>query len=267
MTTALVTGATAGIGAEFARQLAARGDDLVLVARTADRLESFGDELRATHGVRVDVLAADLLDDDGLARVDARLRSAEHPIDLLVNNAGYGLAGDFADNALAEEQRHLALHVGVPMHLTHAALQGMLARGRGRIVLIASVAAFTPRGTYGAAKAWGVSFARWANLRYRPRGVSVTAVCPGFVRTEFHERMGVAVDGIPEVLWLDAPLLVRLALRGIDRGRSVVIPTVRYRLLAGLARVLPDRLAAAGGFRQPRGDGGARSRAGEAPLS
>lgn len=252
MTRALVTGATAGIGAEFARQLAARGDDLVLVARTADRLEVLAAALRAEHRVDVEVLAADLLDEAGLARVDARLAQAEHPVDLLINNAGFGLVTDLDDSTLEQELQHLALHVTVPLQLSRTALRGMLPRGSGRVVLISSVAAFTPRGTYGAAKAWGVSFARWANLRYRPRGVSVTAVCPGFVRTEFHERMGVAVDGIPRALWLEAPQLVRLALRGIDRGRSVVIPTVRYRALAGLARVLPDRLAAVGGFRRAR---------------
>lgn len=252
MTRALVTGATAGIGAEFARQLAARGDDLVLVARTADRLEVLAAALRAEHRVDVEVLAADLLDEAGLARVDARLAQAEHPVDLLINNAGFGLVTDLVDSTLEQELQHLALHVTVPLQLSRTALRGMLPRGSGRVVFISSVAAFTPRGTYGAAKAWGVSFARWANLRYRPRGVSVTAVCPGFVRTEFHERMGVAVDGIPRALWLEAPQLVRLALRGIDRGRSVVIPTVRYRALAGLARVLPDRLAAVGGFRRAR---------------
>lgn len=251
MTRALITGATAGIGAEFARQLAARGDDLVLVARTADRLERLAAALRAEHRVDVEVVAADLLDEGGLARVDARLAQAEHPVDLLINNAGFGLVTDLVDSTLEQEQQHLALHVTVPLQLSRTALRGMLPRGRGRVVLVSSVAAFTPRGTYGAAKAWGVSFARWANLRYRPRGVSVTAVCPGFVRTEFHERMGVSIDGIPRALWLEAPQLVRLALRGIDRGRSVVIPTVRYRVLAGLARVLPDRLAAVGGFRRP----------------
>ncbi len=104
------------------------------------------------------------------------------------------------------------------------------------------MAAFTPLGTYSAAKAWGVSFARGANLATRSRGVTVTAVCPGFTRTEFHERMGVSTKGIPKVLWLDAPRLVRLALRGIDRGRAVVIPTLRYRVVVALARVVPDRM-------------------------
>lgn len=246
MTTALITGATAGIGAEFARQLAARGTDLVLVARTADRLDDVAAELRSRHGVDVETIAADLFEESGVAAVERRLRDDAHPVDLLVNNAGHGLATDFAASPLEDEMRHLDLHVGVPLRLTHTAMQGMLARGRGRIVLISSVAAFTPRGSYGAAKAWGVSFARWANLRYRGRGVSVTAVAPGFTRTEFHERMGVVTSGVPGVLWLDVRDLVRLALRDIDRGRSVSIPTRRYKLIAGLARVLPARVSAAG---------------------
>ncbi len=246
MTTALITGATAGIGAEFARQLAARGDDLVLVARGADRLQTMAEGLRGAHGVRVEVIAADLHEESGVAAIERRLRDDAHPVDLLVNNAGYGLVGDFADNAVDDERRHLELHVTVPLRLSHAALQGMLARRRGRIVLISSVAAFTPRGSYGAAKAWGVSFARWANLQYRRRGVSVTAVAPGFTRTEFHERMGVSTTGIPGFLWLDVRDLVRLALRDIDRGRAVSVPTARYKVVVALARVLPARLAAAG---------------------
>lgn len=246
MTTALITGASAGIGAEFARQLAARGDDLVLVARTADRLQTMAEGLRAAHDVRVEVIVADLHEESGVAAIERRLRDDAHPVDLLVNNAGYGLVGDFADNAVDDERRHLELHVTVPLRLSHAALQGMLARRRGRIVLISSVAAFAPRGSYGAAKAWGVSFARWANLQYRRRGVSVTAVAPGFTRTEFHERMGVNTAGIPGFLWLDVRDLVRLALRDIDRGRAVSVPTVRYKVVVALARVLPARLAAAG---------------------
>lgn len=249
MPTALITGATAGIGAEFARQLAARGSDLVIVARDADRLAATAQALHDEFGVYVEELPADLLSAAGLAAVDQRLAADERPIDLLVNNAGYGIRGELDENAFDVEKQHLDIHVTVPLQLTQTALRGMLSRGHGRIVLIASVAAFTPRGTYSAAKAWAVMFARGANIVYRSRGVSLTAVCPGFVRTEFHDRMKVSTAGIPEFLWLRAPQLVRLALRGIDRGRSVVIPTVRYRLIAGLARVLPDRLGTAGQFR------------------
>ncbi len=248
MTTALITGATAGIGAEFARQLAARGDDLVIVARDADRLARTAAALQHEFGVKVEAIPSDLLSAEGLGAVDARLADRRRPIDLLVNNAGYGIRGELDENSVDDEKRHLDIHVTVPLQLTQTALRGMLERGRGRIVLISSVAAFTPRGTYSAAKAWGVMFARGANLVYRDRGVSVTAVCPGFVRTEFHDRMKVGTAGIPEFLWLQAPTLVRLALRGIDRGRAVVIPTVRYRVIAALARVLPDRLGTAGRF-------------------
>lgn len=249
MTTALITGATAGLGAEFARQLAAQGYDLVLVARDASRVADRAAALQHEFEVRVEALPADLLELEGLDAVAARLGDRRRPVDLLVNNAGYGIRGEPHENTVEQEKRHLDIHVSVPLRLTQAALGGMLDRGSGRIVLISSVAAFTPRGTYAAAKAWGVTFARGANLAYRDRGVSVTAVCPGFVRTEFHERMGVSTAGIPSFLWLDAPRVVRLALRGIRHGRSVVIPTARYRVIAGVARVLPDRLAGAGGFR------------------
>jgi len=242
MTTALITGATAGIGAEFARQLAAKGHDLVIVARDAERLASSAATLEHEFDVHVEVIAADLLTADGLAAVDRRLAADRRPIDVLINNAGYGLDGDIVSTSWGDEKRHLDIHVSVPLQLSHTALRGMVARGRGRVVIISSVAAFTPLGTYSAAKAWGVSFARGANLALNGHGVTVTAVCPGFTHTEFHDRMGVSIKRIPLFLWLDAPRLVRLALRGIDRGKSVVIPTLRYRLIAGLLRRLPDRL-------------------------
>ena len=220
----------------------------MLVARDRRRLDDVAAELRSS-GVAVEVLAADLLDSAGLDAVDARLADAENPVDLLVNNAGYGIQGELHENDWEVERQHLDIHATVPLRLTQTALRGMLDRGRGRVVLIASVAAFTPRGTYSAAKAWAVMLARSLNLTTRQRGVSVTAVCPGFTRTEFHERMGVSTRGIPAFLWLDATRLVRSSLRGIDRGRSVVVPTLRYRVIAALSRVLPDRVSAGGGFR------------------
>ena len=242
MTTALITGATAGIGAEFARQLAQRGDDLVIVARDSARLAATAATLQHEFGIHVEALPADLLTPEGLAAVDRRLADERRPIDLLVNNAGYGIDGDIVSTRLDDELRHLDIHVTVPLPLSQTALRGMVARGRGRVVIISSVAAFIPLGTYSAAKAWGVSFARGASLALRGRGVTVTAVCPGFTRTEFHERMGISTRGIPAALWLDASQLVRLALRGIDRGHSVVIPTVRYRAIVALSRIIPDRM-------------------------
>jgi len=246
---ALITGATAGIGAEFARQLAARGHDLVLVARDRERLESTARSLAAEHGIRAEALPADLLRPESLALVERRLRDPERPVELLVNNAGFGLRRPFEQNDVEDEQAHLDLLVAVPMRLAHAALQQMLPRGSGTIVNVASVAAFTPRGTYGAAKAWLISFSRWASIAYRRSGVTVTAVAPGFVRTEFHERMGVRTDTIPGFLWLSPERVVRAALRDASRGRALSVPTVRYKLIVGLTRWLPQRVVAAGALR------------------
>lgn len=244
--TALITGASSGLGAEFARQLAARGADLVLVARDEAALADLARRAEREHRVRCEVLAADLTDPEQLARVEARLRDRARPIEVLVNNAGFGLDLRFEHNDIALEDRHLDLHVRATMHLTHAALDGMLDRGHGRVINLASVAAFMPRGTYGAVKAWVVSFSRWANVTYTPRGVTVTAVCPGFTHTNFHERMGLppGKEGIPGFLWLDARDVVREALRDAARGVAVSIPSLRYKVLIALMRILPAPLAA-----------------------
>lgn len=239
--TALITGASSGLGAEFARQLAAHGADVILVARDEAALAAVADGIRAASGTRVDVLPADLLDDAGRAAVEARLADG---VDVLVNNAGFGLDLAFERNDVADEVRHLRLHVEVALRLTHAALPTMLERGGGRIINVASVAGFVPRGTYGAAKGWLISFSRWATVAYAPRGVTVTAVCPGFVHTNFHERLGLppGQEGVPPGMWLDATTVVREGLRDAARGRAVSIPSLRYRLLVAAARLLPDRL-------------------------
>ncbi|KAJ1680644.1 hypothetical protein LUZ63_024126 [Rhynchospora breviuscula] len=241
--TALITGASSGLGAEFARQLAARGADLVLVARDRAALEEVAAPVRAAHGTRVEVLPADLLDADDLAAVEARVAAG---IDVLVNNAGFGLDLAFEKTDVADEVRHLRLHVEVAMRLAHAALPAMLAGDGGRIVNVASVAGFVPRGTYGAVKGWLISFSRWANVVYAPRGVTVTAVCPGFVHTNFHERLGLppGQEGVAPGLWLDAATVVREGLRDAARGRSVSIPSVRYKMLVAVSRLLPDRIVA-----------------------
>ncbi|HEV7950701.1 MAG TPA: SDR family oxidoreductase [Glaciihabitans sp.] len=246
MTRALITGATAGIGAEFARQLAASGHDLVLVARDEERLHEHAGALHRRFGVAVEALSADLLSPAGLSTVEARLRALEPPIDVLVNNAGFGLRGSFEENSIADEQRLLDLLVAAPMRLTHAALPNMIERGHGQIVNIASVAGFTPRGTYGASKAWVISFSRWANVKYAPQGVTVTAVAPGFVRTEFHARMKVSTGGIPAIAWLRPETVVRLALKDVAKGKAVSVPTIRYKIVVAVAKLLPARMSAAG---------------------
>jgi short-subunit dehydrogenase len=246
MTTALITGASSGLGAEFADQLAARGADLVLVARDREALNEAAVRLRERYGVRVEVLAADLTASRLLAKVEARVASTERPVEVLVNNAGFGLPLAFERNDVDVEVKHLRLHVEASLRLAHAALGPMLERGHGRIINVASIAAFMPRSTYGAVKAWLVSFSRWANVRYAPRGVTVTAVCPGFVHTSFHERLGLppGEEGIPGFLWLDAPTVVREGLRDAARGKGVSIPSVRYKLIAVLLRLLPASISA-----------------------
>jgi len=244
--TALITGASSGLGAEYARQLAARGAHLVTVARDRAALEELAQRLRSTYRVEVEVLVADLLKPRDRERVEARLTDPKRPIEVLVNNAGFGLPLAFERNDIEDEVRHLQLHVEVPMRLTHAALRAMLARGRGRIVNVASVAAFIPRSTYGACKGWLVSFSRWANLRYAPRGVTVTAVCPGYTHTNFHERAGLppGEEGVPAAMWLDARDVVRASLRDAARGVPVSIPSWRYKALTTLARFAPPSVAA-----------------------
>ena len=247
--TALITGASSGLGAEFARQLAERGADLVLVARDKETLEEVATRLRASTGVEVEILAADLTIARERDKVVKRLQDLERPIEVLVNSAGYGLPLAFERNDIEDEARHLELHVEAPMRLAHAALGPMLDRRSGRIINVASVAGFIPRGTYGAVKAWVISFSRWANVRYSPRGVTVTAVCPGFVHTNFHERLGLlpGQEGIPSPMWLNAADVVREALRDSARGKAVSIPSLRYKLVVGLARLVPTSLVVRAG--------------------
>lgn len=238
--TSLITGATAGIGHEYAVQLAARGDDLVLVARNAERLEQVAADLRSAHGVEVEVIVADLVDRDDLARVEARLADRERPVDLLVNNAGFGLKQRFLDNSVDDETAMLEVLVTAVLRLSHAALGAMAERGHGGIINVSSVAAFLPRGSYSAAKAWVNSFSEWAHLEYRSRGVSVMALCPGFTKTEFHERMQVTRgEGF---MWLDVDFLVRESLADFAKGRAISIPGVQYKAVRLLTSAVPNRV-------------------------
>ncbi|MEE1928028.1 SDR family oxidoreductase [Streptomyces sp. TRM 70351] len=239
MTTALITGATAGIGAAFARRLARDGHNLVLVARDADRLSEHATELHDRHGIEASVLTADLATEEGLTAVRERLTDRTHPVDLLVNNAGFGLKGRYLEVPMEDELRMLRVHCEAVLRLTSAAVLGMRERGRGGVVNVASVAAFLPRGTYGASKAWVVQFTQGAAQDLAGSGVRLLALCPGFVRTEFHERAGMAVDGIPGWMWLDADKVVDAALKDLARGRTVSIPDPRYKALLGASKLVP----------------------------
>lgn len=249
--TSLITGASSGLGAEYAKQLAARGDALVLVARDQLALDQLAAELRDAYRVEIEVLAADLLSDEGLARVSARLSDSDRPVDLLINNAGFGLPLSFETNEVEAEVRHLRLHNEVPLRLTHAALQVMLARKQGIIMNVASVAAFIPRGTYSAVKRWLVEFSQWGNGKYRSRGVTFTAVCPGYTHTNFHERLGLppGKEGVPTWMWLNAPQVVSESLRDAAQGKAMSIPSFKYKAIVTLTKIIPTRILARAGER------------------
>jgi uncharacterized protein len=244
----LITGPTSGIGRSFATALAAEGHDLVLVSRDEPRLVALADRLGTAYSVRCEVVVSDLSDRDQTRRVEARLRA--EPFDIVVNNAGYGMSNSFEEHTVDAEQAALDVMVGAVMRLTHAAVSTMLSRGSGDIVNVSSVAGYLPRGTYAAHKAWVTSFSSWAGVRYRDRGVRVMALCPGFVHTEFHQRMDADLGGIPSWMWLSADAVVRDGLRDLRRGKAVSVPSMRYKGLAALARVTPlgvaERLARRG---------------------
>ena len=245
MTTALVTGATAGIGREFALQLAARGDDLVLVARDVPRLEALAAELRAEHGVEVEVLAADLADRGQLDLVAQRLASTERPVELLVNNAGYSLKGGFLDNDVAAEEALFDVLSRAVLVLSHAAGRAMRDRGRGAIVNVSSVASFITSGTYSANKSFVTVFSEGLASELAGSGVTVTALCPGFTHTEFHQRADVDMSRLPEFVWLDASRLVRDALADVAKGKVVSVPSPLYKAAVAALRVLPRPLVRA----------------------
>ena len=242
MTTALITGGTAGIGAAFARRLARDGHGLVLVARDRGRLDAAATELGAGYGVTVEVLPADLADRGQLAAVEARLADPDRPVDLLVNNAGFGLHHGFTRGSVQDEERLLDVLVRAPMRLAHAAVRPMLARDRGAIINVSSVSGFLPQGTYGAAKAWLTSFTESLGVELSGTRVRAMALCPGFTRTEFHQRAQFDTSGIPSFLWLDADSLVDTALRDLRHGVVVSVPGLRYKAASALARHTPLRL-------------------------
>jgi short-subunit dehydrogenase len=236
---ALITGATAGIGATFARHLAESGHDLILVARDAERLAAASAQLQ-TSGVRVEHLSADLTDPAGLDAVAHVV--AERPVDLLVNNAGIGLNKSFLKSTVDDEMHLLKLNVVAVMRLTHAAVPGMVQRGKGSIINVSSVAGFAatmPGSTYPASKAWVTSFSETVGMLARPRGVHVMALCPGFTRTEFHQRAGIAAGQMPDWVWLRADDVVRQGLRDLRKGKLVSVPSLRYKVAVGALKVTP----------------------------
>ncbi len=240
--TALVTGASSGIGESFARLLAAGGSDLVLVARRADRLNDLAAKLRDEHKVDVTVLAADLTTAGGMDTVTARLAGAGTPIELLVNNAGRSARGNFAEQPPEIVEAQISLNVMALARLARAAVGGMLARGHGGILNVSSMAGFAASpgsSVYGATKAFVTSLSESMHAELAGTGVHVTALCPGFTRTEFHDANNVDLGYLPKLAWLDADDVARAGLDAVAEGRAVVVPGLQYKLAAGATRMLP----------------------------
>lgn len=239
---ALVTGASSGLGTEYATQLAASGHALVLVARDEGRLTALASDLQSRYDIHTEVLVADLHTTAGRQLVAARLSGEKEPIRVLVNNAGYGISGDLADSDTAAEIDHMVIHVQAPLELTKAVLPGMLSRGEGRVIVVSSVAGYLSRGSYSAHKAWGLTLARSLNATYKKQGVHVSAVAPGFTRTEFHQRMGMNTSGIPGFLWLTPRAVVQASLKAVEAGRPVTIPGFTYKVLVAVSGLIPATL-------------------------
>lgn len=239
MATACITGASAGLGASFARVCAARGDDLVLVARDGARLAGLAEELHTQYTVQVEVLAADLGDRDAVAAVAARLADPECPVDLLINNAGFGLTNHLLDAPADEHRRAIDVMCTAVAELSLAAAQAMRARGHGRILNVASLSAWVVQGNYSAVKAWVKVFTEGLAVELAGTGVTATALCPGWVRTEFHERAGLPTSSIPDWIWVDAETCVVKALADTDAGRVLSVPTLRWKLARFGLDVLP----------------------------
>jgi short-subunit dehydrogenase len=241
---AWITGASAGIGAAFARRLAQDGWQLTLVARDGARLQSLAAELRAAHGVAVAVRAADLTDCSARARVEHGLAN-DAELELLINNAGFGTVGAFASLDAEREEAEIALNVVALMRLTRAALPGMLRRRRGAVLNVSSLAAFQPgphNATYAATKAFVNSFTESLHEELRGSGVHAMVLCPGFTRTEFQQRAEIDVSGIPAAAWMSAEAVVDAALRGLTRGETVCVPGAANWLVSNLVSALPRTL-------------------------
>jgi short-subunit dehydrogenase len=233
---ALITGASAGLGTEYARQLAGAGVSLILTARRADRLEELARELRAEHGVAVDVVPADLSTAEGLALVEGRI-AASPDIDLLVNNAGFGGRAGFVKGDTADHIGMARVHVEATVRLTHAALPGMIARGRGAVINVASVAAFSPfsGAMYSGTKAFLAMFSLNLQAELAGKGVVVQALCPGMTHTEFHEVAEIDKAIVPKPFWMTAEKVVRISLRKLGRG-VVCVPGWKNKIIAFLMR-------------------------------
>ena len=239
--TALITGATAGIGEAFTRLLAAKNYDLVLVARDEVRLNERADALRSQYQVSVEVLRADLSEIAGCERVETRLRDSSKPIDVLINNAGFGINKAFTSSDLSDESALLDVLVRAPMRAMHAVLPGMKSRGSGIIINVSSVAGWIAGGTYSAAKSYLTVLTESLHTELRGSGVKISALCPGFTRTEFHQRGKMKMSGLPNFMWLNADKLVEQSWKDAQANKPVSIPGWQYKLLVAVISLAPRK--------------------------
>ena len=240
MATALITGGTSGIGAAFARALAARGDDLVLVARDADRLSETATDLKERCAISVETIVADLAVRDEVITVAERLSSVEQPIDMLINNAGFGIRAKLTDSDTTPHEHAIDVMIRAVLMLAAAAGRIMRERQSGTIINVSSTSGFMTMGSYSAIKAWVTTYTESLANELRGTGVTVTALCPGWVRTEFHERADITI-GMPGFLWLDADRLVADCLADAVAGKVISIPSKRYKVLITICEHLPHR--------------------------
>ncbi len=242
----LVTGASAGIGEAFARLYARNGHDLVLTARRAERLETLAEELRERHGADVQIIPADLAEPGAVDQIIAAIEARGRDVDVLINNAGYGLPGAYAETTWSDQQAFLQVLLTSVCEMTHKLLPGMLSRGYGRIVNVASLAGLIPgmpgATLYGPTKAFLVRFSQALGVETLGTGVHVTALCPGFTYSEFHDANGTRANmgGIPKWMWLDSDTVAELGYRAVEAGQAVRVTGAPNKLIAAICKVVPD---------------------------
>ena len=241
---ALITGGTAGIGAAFARAFAGRGTALVLVARNPERLDETAAQFRREYGVEVETLVADLSDREAQQRVADRLESSTDPVDVFVNNAGFSVKSSLLEEDLSQHDLGFEVMIRAVLKLGGAPGRAMRERGRGWIINVGSVSALVTQNNYSAIKAWVGNYSESLGVQLAGTGVQVTALMPGWVRTEFHSRAGIKGSSIPGVLWLDADRLAEDCLRDVARGKPVSIPSKRWKLIAAVLRTTPRGIVA-----------------------
>jgi short-subunit dehydrogenase len=242
MPTSLVTGATSGIGESFTRLLATKGYDLVLVARDEKRLQERAKSLESKFKIKVEVLQADLSVATQLAKVEKRLANPDSPIDVLINNAGFGIKDSFLKSEIADEILLFDVLAKAPMQLAHAVLPQMLSRNSGTIINVSSIASFIAGGTYSAAKAYLTVHTESLHSELSKTNIKISALCPGFTHTEFHQRGKMKMSGLPNFMWLESDRVVADSWKAAMAGKAICIPGWQYKILSTIARFGPRPL-------------------------